>query len=469
MSTPTACGRWTTSAWRSRTGMFGLLGPNGAGKSTLMRIVATLQTPTSGYDPLRRHRRDRGARGAAPHAWATCRRTSASIRASRAYDMLDHMAVLKGVAGRGERNARRSRPCCNQVNLWDVRKKALAGFSGGMRQRFGIAQALIGEPSLIIVDEPTAGLDPEERNRFLNLLAEIGENVVVILSTHIVEDVSDLCPRMAIIADGRIVREGAPAELIAGLKGRIWTKTIAKAELEACRAAAPGDLHPPVRRPHGDPRAVRRRSRATASRRSPAGWRTSTSRPSPTAAPGRLRRRACSSRSPASSSATRLRQPVFWVGGVIFVLLAFGAVASDNIQHRRDRQRPQERALRDRRRPASCCAVIFMFVTTAFVANVVVRDDETGFGPIVRSTRITQVRLPVSAASPAPSRAALLAFLAVPLGLVARLARCRGSTSETLGPFLLAALSLRLCRSWRCRSCSCSSASSSRWPPSPAR
>ncbi len=152
-----------------------------------------------------------------------------------AYDMLDHMAVLKGIA---DAKARREtvEHLLNQTNLWDVRKKALAGFSGGMRQRFGIAQALIGDPSLIIVDEPTAGLDPEERNRFLNLLAEIGENVVVILSTHIVEDVADLCPAMAIISGGRIVREGAPAALIDELKGRVWTKTIDKAELAAFRA-----------------------------------------------------------------------------------------------------------------------------------------------------------------------------------------------------------------------------------------
>ena len=145
--------------------------------------------------------------------------------------MLDHMAVLKGVANARERKDT-VEALLHQVNLWGVRKKALAGFSGGMRQRFGIAQALIGDPRLIIVDEPTAGLDPEERNRFLNLLAEIGENVVVILSTHIVEDVSDLCPAMAIICDGRIVREGAPAELVRQLSGRIWKKAIDKAELE---------------------------------------------------------------------------------------------------------------------------------------------------------------------------------------------------------------------------------------------
>jgi ABC-type multidrug transport system ATPase subunit len=215
-------------------GLYGLLGPNGAGKSTLMRTVATLQAPTSGSirfdevdviaDPQALRRR----LGYLPQDFGVYPRVSA-------YDMLDHMAILKGLA-----NAKTRREAVehllNQTNLWSVRKKSLAGFSGGMRQRFGIAQALIGDPSLIIVDEPTAGLDPEERNRFLNLLAEIGENVVVILSTHIVEDVSDLCPRMAIIAGGRIVREGAPLELIAALRGRVWTKSIGREELEACRA-----------------------------------------------------------------------------------------------------------------------------------------------------------------------------------------------------------------------------------------
>ncbi len=214
-------------------GMFGLLGPNGAGKSTLMRSIATLQTPTSGeiqfgdIDVINQPEALRRTLGYLPQDFGVYPRVSA-------IDMLDHMAVLKGVA---EPNARREtvESLLNQTNLWSVRKKALAGFSGGMRQRFGIAQALIGDPSLIIVDEPTAGLDPEERNRFLNLLAEIGENVVVILSTHIVEDVADLCPAMAIIVDGRIVRQGAPADLMAGLKGRIWMKTIDKADLDAAR------------------------------------------------------------------------------------------------------------------------------------------------------------------------------------------------------------------------------------------
>jgi ABC-type multidrug transport system ATPase subunit len=215
-------------------GMYGLLGPNGAGKSTLMRTIATLQAPTSGFirfgdiDVLKHPEDLRKTLGYLPQDFGVYPRVSA-------YDMLDHMAVLKGIAG-GKERKETVENLLNQVNLWDVRKKAIAGFSGGMRQRFGIAQALIGDPRLIIVDEPTAGLDPEERNRFLNLLAEIGENVVVILSTHIVEDVSDLCPAMAIICNGRIVREGAPADLVAQLKGRIWKKIIDKAELEAAKA-----------------------------------------------------------------------------------------------------------------------------------------------------------------------------------------------------------------------------------------
>lgn len=215
-------------------GMYGLLGPNGAGKSTLMRIIATLQSPTSGHvrfddiDVIKTPELLRRTLGYLPQDFGVYPRVSA-------YDMLDHLAILKGLAN-GKERKETVEGLLNQVNLWGVRKKALAGFSGGMRQRFGIAQALIGDPGLIIVDEPTAGLDPEERNRFLNLLAEIGENVVVILSTHIVEDVADLCPAMAIICDGRIVRQGAPMELLKGLANRIWKKTIDKSELAACRA-----------------------------------------------------------------------------------------------------------------------------------------------------------------------------------------------------------------------------------------
>ena len=215
-------------------GMFGLLGPNGAGKSSLMRCVATLQVPTSGQiqfgaiDVQRQPEALRATLGYLPQDFGVYPRVSA-------FEMLEHLAVLKGVAGRGERRET-VEALLRQVNLWDVRKKAIAGFSGGMRQRFGIAQALIGNPQLIIVDEPTAGLDPEERNRFNNLLSEIGENVVVILSTHIVDDVTDLCPRMAIMVDGRIVKTGTPGELIAALQGRIWQASIDKHELEAARA-----------------------------------------------------------------------------------------------------------------------------------------------------------------------------------------------------------------------------------------
>jgi len=215
-------------------GMFGLLGPNGAGKSTLMRAIATLQTPTHGeirfgeIDVVAEPEKLRRTLGYLPQDFGVYPRVSA-------VDLLDHMAVLKGIAGKGERKDT-VETLLHQVNLWDVRKKAVAGYSGGMRQRFGIAQALIGRPTLIIVDEPTAGLDPEERNRFLNLLAEIGENVVVILSTHIVDDVSDLCPRMAVLAGGRILKEGAPADLVAGLNGRVWKKVIDRHELDAERA-----------------------------------------------------------------------------------------------------------------------------------------------------------------------------------------------------------------------------------------
>jgi len=210
-------------------GMFGLLGPNGAGKSTLMRSIATLQTPTSGsirfgdIDVISEPEKLRRVLGYLPQDFGVYPRVSA-------YDMLDHMAVLKGIANGRERKAT-VEALLNQVNLWPVRGKALAGFSGGMRQRFGIAQALIGNPELIIVDEPTAGLDPEERNRFLNLLAEVGENVVVILSTHIVGDVTDLCPRMAVLAGGKIQLEGVPADLQHTLEGRIWKRIIDKAEL----------------------------------------------------------------------------------------------------------------------------------------------------------------------------------------------------------------------------------------------
>jgi len=210
-------------------GMYGLLGPNGAGKSTLMRTIATLQTPTEGtirfgdVDVIAEPEKLRRTLGYLPQDFGVYPRISAC-------EMLDHMAVLKGVTAAADRKTT-VETLLQQTNLWSVRKKMLSGFSGGMRQRFGIAQALIGNPELIIVDEPTAGLDPEERNRFLNLLAEIGESVVVILSTHIVDDVSDLCARMAVLADGRVQLEGAPLELIHSTRGRIWMKVIDRGEL----------------------------------------------------------------------------------------------------------------------------------------------------------------------------------------------------------------------------------------------
>ncbi len=210
-------------------GMFGLLGPNGAGKSTLMRTIACLQAPTQGsirfgdIDVLAEPDTLRRTLGYLPQDFGVYPRISA-------YQMLDHMAVLKGITDAKQRRGVVEH-LLNQTNLWAVRGKAIAGFSGGMRQRFGIAQALIGDPELIIVDEPTAGLDPEERNRFLNLLAGIGENVVVILSTHIVDDVADLCPRMAVLAGGKVQLEGPPRDLIGSIEGRVWQRTIPHQQL----------------------------------------------------------------------------------------------------------------------------------------------------------------------------------------------------------------------------------------------
>jgi ABC-type multidrug transport system ATPase subunit len=217
--------------------MFGLLGPNGAGKSSLMRCIATLQIPTSGslrfggVDVLAQPEALRRTLGYLPQDFGVYPRVSAE-------EMLDHLAVLKGISGRADRT-KTVETLLRKVNLWDVRKKAVAGFSGGMRQRFGIAQALIGNPKLIVVDEPTAGLDPEERNRFNGLLAEIAEDVVVLLSTHLVDDVTDLCSKMAILVGGRIVKSGTPHELIEELRGRIFERPVPKAEIEALRGTFP--------------------------------------------------------------------------------------------------------------------------------------------------------------------------------------------------------------------------------------
>jgi ABC-2 type transport system ATP-binding protein len=205
--------------------MFGLLGPNGAGKSTLMRTIATLQEPDSGsirldnIDVLKQKDAVRQTLGYLPQEFGVYPKMSA-------LDMLSHLAVMKGITNAGERKEIVD-ALLQQTNLWTFRKKALSTYSGGMKQRFGIAQALLGKPRLIIVDEPTAGLDPAERNRFLNLLSSIGRDVTVILSTHIVEDVRELCPRMAIIAAGELLLEGAPTETLAELEGRIWSKMVA--------------------------------------------------------------------------------------------------------------------------------------------------------------------------------------------------------------------------------------------------
>ena len=212
-------------------GMFGLLGPNGAGKSSLMRTLATLQEADSGtaflndIDILNSKEELRQVLGYLPQELGTYPRISA-LR------MLDHFAVLKGVTNKGERQELVNH-LLDEVNLWEVRKTAVSTYSGGMKQRFGIAQALIGDPKLVIVDEPTAGLDPQERRRFHNLLADIGEETVVILSTHIVEDVSDLCSDMAIMGKGKILANGKPAEVIAKLEGSIYSKIIDRNELKA--------------------------------------------------------------------------------------------------------------------------------------------------------------------------------------------------------------------------------------------
>ena len=215
-------------------GMFGLLGPNGAGKSSLMRTIATLQEADSGsisfngIDVLKDKDTVRKQLGYLPQDFGVYPKVSAE-------DLLNHFAVLKGFTQNRQRKEV-VEDLLKQVNLWDARKRKLGSFSGGMRQRFGIAQALIGNPKLVIVDEPTAGLDPEERNRFLNLLSEIGENVVVILSTHIVEDVTDLCPNMAIINKGQVLLTGKPHNAIAALNEHVWSAEVSKSQLHEYQA-----------------------------------------------------------------------------------------------------------------------------------------------------------------------------------------------------------------------------------------
>lgn len=211
-------------------GMFGLLGPNGAGKSSLMRTLATLQLPDAGQvffdgnDMLQNPQEMRTKLGYLPQDFGVYPKISA-------FDLLNHLAVLKGLQHKNDRKEQ-VLSLLQQTNLFEVRKRSVGTFSGGMRQRFGIAQALLGNPQLIIVDEPTAGLDPQERNRFHDLLSEIGTNRVVILSTHIVEDVNDLCPEMAVMANGKLILQGKPADLTQKLDGKIWRKVIEKADLK---------------------------------------------------------------------------------------------------------------------------------------------------------------------------------------------------------------------------------------------
>jgi len=219
---------------RIPTGMFGLLGPNGAGKSTLMRTIATLQEADAGtirlgeLDVLAEKDALRRLLGYLPQEFGVYPRVTA-------LEMLDHLAVLKGIVERRQRKEA-VEALLRQTNLWDARDRKLGTYSGGMKQRFGIAQALLGDPRLLIVDEPTAGLDPAERNRFLNLLGEVGENIVVILSTHIVDDVTDLCSRMAILIGGRVRLDGRPADVIEALRGRTWRAVVSRDRLDAVRA-----------------------------------------------------------------------------------------------------------------------------------------------------------------------------------------------------------------------------------------
>ena len=213
-----------------RNGMFGLLGPNGAGKSTLMRTIAGLQeldsgSITVGDIDVSKHKHElRKVLGYLPQEFGLYPKVNA-------LELFDHLATMKGITDSKERDEL-TKSLLSQTNLWKYRNRKLGTFSGGMKQRFGIAQALIGEPKLIIVDEPTAGLDPTERNRFHNLLSAIGENVIVILSTHIVEDVSDLCSKMAIIKDGKVKLVGEPLTLVKDLKAQVWTGLVTKKDFK---------------------------------------------------------------------------------------------------------------------------------------------------------------------------------------------------------------------------------------------
>ena len=365
-------------------GMFGLLGPNGAGKSTLMRTVATLQEPTAGtinfgdIDVLAE------PRAAAAHARlpaAGFRRLSArfGLCDARPHGGAQGHHRRRRAQGGGRDPAQPDQPVGRA-------QQGVAGFSGGMRQRFGIAQALIGNPELIIVDEPTAGLDPEERNRFLNLLAEIGENVVVILSTHIVDDVADLCPRMAVLANGRVQLEGKPADLIASTRGKVWRKTIDHAELERL----PGQRYEVI--------STRLFAGNTIihvlSDTQPAGLRPGRGRArgrlflDPLHPPPRGLRgaRRCSSESPASKSATSSATRSSGSRSRSSSCSASGSPRARTSASARPARSTRTRRSRSPSRPA-VFSLFYLFVITAFVANAIVRDDSSGFAPIVRATR----------------------------------------------------------------------------------
>ena len=339
-----------------RPGMFGLLGPNGAGKSTLMRTLATLQDADAGsarlghVDVLRDKDAVRRMLGYLPQDFGVYPKVSAE-------ELLDHLARLKGLDDKATRRDVVA-TLLKQTNLYDVRKKALGGFSGGMRQRFGIAQALLGDPKLIIVDEPTAGLDPEERVRFHNLLADIGESVIVILSTHIVSDVSDLCADMAIINKGRVLLTGQPQSLTAAARRpRLAEGDIAQRSGRGEDATA-GDLDAAGVRPHAGERRQRRRARARASCRSRPRWRTSTSRPSPAGSTRRSPRRGGLMRNALTIAgfeiATRLKRISTWVYFAVFLAIAMfwtaaaGGVIKSAVGFLRQRQGVDQLAVRHR-------------------------------------------------------------------------------------------------------------------------
>ena len=362
-----------------------------------------------------------------------------------AYEMLEHIAVLKGYSARGERRTV-VETLLNQVNLWDVRHKSLAGFSGGMRQRFGIAQSLIGQPQLIIVDEPTAGLDPEEANRFLNLLSEIAENTVVILSTHIVQDAANLCPRTAIMVGGRGVRRARRSELIAGLQRTHLAEDHRQGRARCSSGHPRGHRDPPASRQHRDPRAGGRESGRRVFRLRKAASRTSTSRRSLDSSRG-LRHRTCSASVARFELRYQLKSPIFWITSARLLLVRRSRSSyCDEIQFGWGgyvvRNSPYTIALM-----CMVLTVFAIFIATTFAATVVLRDDETGFGPIVRATPVTKSAY-LFGRFAGGFLVCCLVFLSVPLGALVG-AAMPGLDPETRGTVParpLPVLVLRPCR-----------------------